>query len=231
MSEEESNLSAFMQKLKIMPRPRPARIFRDEDLPLKLNPFSRRHKAKNQSCQTIFGPACACKKRRTIRNTSFKRPTNLSNKNKLLRDPIIIYIDKCSHIPSKKVNGKSFQQKDNNCTSSTSKCVRLFGENMTQQDFKSIVAGCEQLSLSGDNNSEVPSFSSHNFRETRNVTGQRADKSTSCNNNNSSCSQQARARICLNPPCDVTIDELASYFETFVHIPKKMSSMAEMMYI
>lgn len=30
---------------------------------------------------------------------------------------------------------------------------------------------------------------------------------------------------------DVTIDELASYFETLVHIPKKMSSMAEMMYI
>lgn len=41
-----------------------------------------------------------------------------------------------------------------------------------------------------------------------------------------SCSQQA-----LNPPCDITIDELASYFETMVHIPKKMSSMAEMMYI
>lgn len=39
-----------------------------------------------------------------------------------------------------------------------------------------------------------------------------------------SCSQQAR----LN--CDVTIDELASYFETFVHIPKKMSTMAETMY-
>ena len=40
----------------------------------------------------------------------------------------------------------------------------------------------------------------------------------------STCSQQARMN------CDVTIDELASYFETFVHIPKKMSSMAEMMY-
>lgn len=39
-----------------------------------------------------------------------------------------------------------------------------------------------------------------------------------------SCSQQAR----LN--CDVTIDELASYFETYVHIPKNMSSMAETMY-
>jgi hypothetical protein len=30
---------------------------------------------------------------------------------------------------------------------------------------------------------------------------------------------------------DVTIDELASYFDVFVHIPKKMSHMAEMMYI
>ncbi|KAL4236984.1 Oxidative stress-responsive serine-rich protein [Mactra antiquata] len=29
---------------------------------------------------------------------------------------------------------------------------------------------------------------------------------------------------------DVTVDELAGYFEDFVHIPKKMSSMAEMMY-
>lgn len=29
---------------------------------------------------------------------------------------------------------------------------------------------------------------------------------------------------------DTSMDELASYFDTFVHIPKKMSSMAEMMY-
>lgn len=44
----------------------------------------------------------------------------------------------------------------------------------------------------------------------------------------STCSVQAR----ISPPsCDVTIDELASYFEEFVHIPKKMSHMAEMMYI
>lgn len=46
---------------------------------------------------------------------------------------------------------------------------------------------------------------------------------------NNTCSIQAR----ISPPssCDVTIDELASYFEEFVHIPKKMSHMAEMMYI
>lgn len=46
--------------------------------------------------------------------------------------------------------------------------------------------------------------------------------------NSNTCSVQAR----ISPPsCDVTIDELASYFEEFVHIPKKMSHMAEMMYI
>ncbi|XP_077273032.1 uncharacterized protein LOC143903363 isoform X1 [Temnothorax americanus] len=42
------------------------------------------------------------------------------------------------------------------------------------------------------------------------------------------CSVQAR----ISPPLssDVTIGELAGYFEEFVHIPKKMSHMAEMMY-
>lgn len=41
------------------------------------------------------------------------------------------------------------------------------------------------------------------------------------------CSVQAR----ISPSsCDITIGELASYFEEFVHIPKKMSHMAEMMY-
>lgn len=47
-------------------------------------------------------------------------------------------------------------------------------------------------------------------------------------NNTRSCSQQAAGNASAD---DVTIDELASYFDTFVHIPKKMSSMAEMMYI
>jgi len=48
----------------------------------------------------------------------------------------------------------------------------------------------------------------------------------SLNNNNNS-------NECTNLiPCtdDVTIDELASYFEDLVHIPKKMYDMAELMY-
>lgn len=38
-----------------------------------------------------------------------------------------------------------------------------------------------------------------------------------------SCAQQARLD-------DVTMDELAGYFENYVYIPRKMSTMAEMMY-
>lgn len=41
------------------------------------------------------------------------------------------------------------------------------------------------------------------------------------------CAVQARNP----PPDDTSIEELASYFDLFVHIPKKMSVMAEMMYI
>ncbi|XP_020707265.2 uncharacterized protein LOC105684704 isoform X2 [Athalia rosae] len=51
---------------------------------------------------------------------------------------------------------------------------------------------------------------------------------SSQNSSSNTCSIQARISP---PPCDVTIDELASYFDEFVHIPKKMSHMAEMMYI
>ncbi|XP_017004078.2 uncharacterized protein [Drosophila takahashii] len=48
----------------------------------------------------------------------------------------------------------------------------------------------------------------------------------------STCSQQASYNSTNPGNCDdVTIGELASYFDTIVHIPKKMSSMAEMMYI
>ncbi|KAH8262774.1 hypothetical protein KR044_000313 [Drosophila immigrans] len=68
------------------------------------------------------------------------------------------------------------------------------------------------------------------------------ERSTITNNNNAlslSCSQEASnnnaaaaAATTNGRNCDdVTIGELASYFDTMVHIPKKMSSMAEMMYI
>lgn len=68
--------------------------------------------------------------------------------------------------------------------------------------------------------------------EQRTATGQSDASSSSSGQQLSSspntCSVQAR----ISPPSssDVTIGELAGYFEEFVHIPKKMSHMAEMMY-
>lgn len=61
--------------------------------------------------------------------------------------------------------------------------------------------------------------------------------SPSMKNNSASCSTQARMQSSLsgggsdNCRDDTTIDELAGYFDNLVHIPKKMSTMAEMMYI
>lgn len=88
------------------------------------------------------------------------------------------------------------------------------------KDFKGLVNACERLSL--DNSKLCSKISS--FSESCHVISAKTELSGLA-----SCSHQARMNP--HPPCDVTIDELASYFETSVHIPKKMSSMAEMMYI
>lgn len=245
MSEEEPSLSACMQKLKIMHRPKPAKTFRDEQLPLKLNPFARNAKPnKNQPVATLFGPSCSCRRRRLLKNTAFKRSTitnhHSNNRSKFLREPITLYNDTCTHVPSKRVVCKSLKSKELTSANPANPKVsnafktssKLFGENFSAQDFKSIISGCEQLSLSSAISSDLPPyFASQNFRECRSAGAQQRSERGNTAVNSSSCSQQAMVRICLNPPCDVTIDELASYFETFVHIPKKMSSMAEMMYI
>ncbi|KAG6459469.1 uncharacterized protein LOC115449488 [Manduca sexta] len=92
-----------------------------------------------------------------------------------------------------------------------------------------LVQNCNQLKISSDSN-EIHKEEKNISNETKwwrnDISAAKENKEARQSNNTSSCSQQA-----LNPPCDVTIDELASYFETLVHIPKKMSSMAEMMYI
>lgn len=196
MSEEDTNLSQSMTKLKIMPKPKQIKLYRDDNLPIRLNPFAKRlhYKTKPTSTLSLFGPTCLCGRKR-IGKKSYKKHT--SNKRNII------------------VN----EQTDVLKTKSDS-----FGDSATHQDFRSIIQSCQQLSLSMDNNN-VQTFPNQSFQ----------DQSQSARSNDnrelSTCSQQAMARFNLNPPCDVTIDELASYFETFVHIPKKMSSMAEMMYI
>ncbi|XP_072947460.1 uncharacterized protein [Epargyreus clarus] len=104
--------------------------------------------------------------------------------------------------------------------------------NSESLSLRTLVDNCNQLSISTDGNNRTNTSTQPN--ETTewwrcyvlNNKQQQTKDFHSEKGQSSSCSQQA-----LNPPCDVTIDELASYFETLVHIPKKMSSMAEMMYI
>lgn len=194
------------------------------------NPFMRRRRSKSLSSVNIFTTTCNCIKKQQIprvKNTVQFKST--SKCKKILREPILKLIgnSKCA------------------CDSKSPSGCKLFGQKArnSDQDFRSIVNACQQLSLANANDGVqdylLPSFQSirfveNNVNKTQSSTespnaSSNNNSNNSNNNNNSSCSQQAR--MSASPPCDVTIDELASYFETFVHIPKKMSSMAEMMYI
>ena len=69
-------------------------------------------------------------------------------------------------------------------------------------------------------------FSGHRQKKTNkkfSAKSSTADSCQSCESDPVSCSQEARLD-------DMTVNELACYFDDFVYIPKKMSTMAEMMY-
>ncbi|KAH1002557.1 hypothetical protein HUJ04_008637 [Dendroctonus ponderosae] len=121
------------------------------------------------------------------------------NTRKIIQDPVLNIVKFKGHHRKTKENDKLFGQ-----------CSRS-----REKDFKKLVNACKQLTLDG---CSLP-------RRQSPVDGLRSLASADLSGV-ASCSHQARLNV--NPPCDVTIDELASYFETSVHIPKKMSSMAEM---
>ncbi|XP_058809533.1 uncharacterized protein LOC131674710 [Phymastichus coffea] len=118
------------------------------------------------------------------------------------------------------------------CKLSISDKTTTFGHGSVTKDFKSLNVS-STASVAKDDANLPENYTSNSFQRARSNTMPNnfkrpttADGSSS--NNGHTCSVQARLSP---PPCDVTIDELASYFEEFVHIPKKMSHMAEMMYI
>lgn len=140
---------------------------------------------------------------------------------------------------------------------SSSKYRELFGHSIVSQDFRSLLSLPSKVSSTNKSQSFSAASFHHmcaNFRSKQMCTlEQKTEKKTSSEENacvdcvvkklaatglthsngsssgGQSCSQQAR--MSATGSCDdVTIDELASYFDVFVHIPKKMSHMAEMMY-
>lgn len=104
---------------------------------------------------------------------------------------------------------------------------RVFNDNKlsSHSSFKSLVTA-EDTEIS-------KAFDALSFKKFRSTTSSPSEPLiANKHENTSSCSIQARMESSVPVDCDETsIEELASYFDLFVHIPKKMSSMAEMMYI
>lgn len=165
---------------------------------------------------------------------------NRSNKPFLLRSPMIRSVGRTLH--HKSVPSESCYDSDesdlteepvDNETVNNEHFSRYWQQqkldrqqDLRPNDLRSLVNDCCNMSLMGhETNDKQVTTNSEDDQNRCNTTTISNNQSVS---SSSSCSQQARMP---SNNCDVTMDELASYFETFVHIPKKMSSMAEMMYI
>ena len=95
-------------------------------------------------------------------------------------------------------------------------------------------------------NHQTESFMNHRFKDldSKSASYFKPDKRTEKGKRDNQVSTSSNSQCPLHPrrcaqPCtcsqqarmdDLSVDELAGYFEDFVYIPRKMSSMAEMMY-
>lgn len=178
---------------------------------------------------------------------------NLLQKRKIFKSPILPKESKCTYSTQRKVKHSSIYKKKHskilkepilkilkNCSNNNIISEAKELQESTSKPISDIVRcdplnlctlvhNCNQLTISSrasDQSLITEVDNEHKWWNNDGGTSQESREATAQSSRSGTCSQQA-----LNPPCDVTIDELASYFETLVHIPKKMSSMAEMMYI
>lgn len=204
MEQDDPKLTSGLQRLKIQ-----LSAEQTEPQEASANPFMRRKRSKSLSnINKLFGAPCSCKTKHHHPRSTVKFKHNSTGKRKLLREPILKLLDhkRCR---------KGAKKKD------------VFGQCSRggEQNFKSLIDGCLKLNLANVNDG-VQDYGYVRQVRRKEDSAPESDGATGLS---TTCSHQARMSVA--PPCDVTIDELASYFETFVHIPKKMSSMAEMMYI
>ncbi|KAJ8716117.1 hypothetical protein PYW08_013402 [Mythimna loreyi] len=157
---------------------------------------------------------CSCSSQKKLKPGIYKKKNS-----KILKEPVLNILKKCNAV---------IKLDPENCQESTSKSFTEV-ERCDPLSLCTLVDNCNQLTISSSNNVQSVVSNENNVSKwwKNDVSSSQEHKEPKQQTSRAgSCSQQA-----LNPPCDVTIDELASYFETLVHIPKKMSSMAEMMYI
>ncbi|XP_011309185.1 uncharacterized protein [Fopius arisanus] len=208
------------------------------------NYLFRRKSMPNRATPNFISP-------RGVKSTTNFKPSKSDKiidqpkKNCIIREAVLKFNDNGStNILCESIASKMLKE---TCKISISnrrkKNTRTFGHGSVTKDFKALNINNERIVK--DDTSLNESYSSNSFKRARSNTmpslksapgggmSNNSNESTSSTSGQSTstntCSVQAR----ISPPlsCDVTIDELASYFEEFVHIPKKMSHMAEMMYI
>ncbi|XP_068618523.1 uncharacterized protein [Battus philenor] len=209
MTGEEVSLRAEMGRLEIEPI-KTNKQTKDE------NPFTLLSQQKKwhvlKSCPQNYKCTCFAHKNNKIIAICKKKH------NRILREPVLKLL---KHFEKHKLQS---DQRLHQCE------LRVSKFNSDNLSLNALVDNCNQLCISSDSDQHNIVKKEANDEATwwkNNVSSDRLGKDSNLElSHMASCSQQA-----LNPPCDVTIDELASYFETLVHIPKKMSSMAEMMYI
>ena len=214
MSAEENSLTKHLQGLELDPRNKITSAATTEVIS---NPFMKRRRSKSLSSFHAFGKFCRlCSTKQNSVKLKHTTPFKYSGKKKLLREPVLRVLS------------------TSNLVTNCAKCnnddrFRLFGEVSSEHvnNFRSVVQSCNQLNLT-DSDEGFCDYMKPSFQSARSKNSVPDQRNTDTITVSVSCSHQARSNT--TQPCDVTIDELASYFETFVHIPKKMSSMAEMMY-
>lgn len=209
MAKEDLLLGVEMGKLEIEPT-KANKIVKEE------NPFIHTSKQKvTLSSRNSFSQfKCSCSSLKNNRNAICKKKTN-----KIIKEPVLKILLSC------KSNNRLKKE-----APLPSDHIKSEYVNTDLLNLCALVDNCNQLKISSDikKQNTVDNEITSRYKWWKNDTShiKQIRRSAAETSQAGSCSQQA-----LNPPCDVTIDELASYFETLVHIPKKMSSMAEMMYI
>lgn len=208
MVKEDLLLPVEMGKLEIEPT--------KTNKPLKEeNPFINKSQQLNYSARSHIQHAkCSCSLQKNYVTICKKR------NNKIIKDPVLKIL---------KRNSYNNIVKEEGCSSKiySSSSLKI---NSDVLNLCALVDNCNQLRISSGAKKQDTTLSEvrskHKWWKNDISHARQIKQSAPEKSQTGTCSQQA-----LNPPCDVTIDELASYFETLVHIPKKMSSMAEMMYI
>lgn len=210
MNKEDILLGLEMGRLEIEPLTTISKNTSNE------NPFINPLLKRNLSNTTALPkePRCSCTSHKKLKSGIYKKKNS-----KILKEPVLNILRTCGNVVKLEAE---------NCQEPTSKNISNI-ERCDPLSLCTLVDNCNQLTISSsanDQNGVTNENSMSKWWKHDVSTSQGQREPTQQSSRSGSCSQQA-----LNPPCDVTIDELASYFETLVHIPKKMSSMAEMMYI